>query len=136
MLSTMRFHHIGIACFDIEVTAKYYTDAGYTMTDQVMDPIQNINISFLTKEGMPTLELLSPVDTQSPVCKILEKVGVSPYHVCYAVDDIAAAINALKKKKFIPLSHPVEACAMGNEKICFLFNKETGLIELVEEPYK
>jgi hypothetical protein len=31
------------------------------------------------------------------------------------------------------LSKPVEAVAMSNKKVCFLFNKNIGLIELVEK---
>ena len=39
----------------------------------------------------------------------------------------------LKKKRFILLGKPVEACAINNKKVCFMYNREVGLIELVEE---
>lgn len=132
MLSSLKFHHIGIAVFDIDVTARYYTESGYTKTETVIDPIQNIQICFLRKTGMPTLELLAPVDINSPVNNILGKIGVSPYHCCYEVEDIKQAISDLKRKKFVPLSSPVPACAISSKAICFLFNKDVGLIELVE----
>lgn len=64
--------------------------------------------------------------------KILDKVGVSPYHTCYQVSDIDDAIRKLKKMRFMPLSKPVIACALDDNKICFLYNKDVGLIELVE----
>ena len=38
----------------------------------------------------------------------------------------------LKKIKFVPLIKAVEACAIGGRRVCFLFNKKVGLIELVE----
>lgn len=132
MLSSFKFHHIGIAVFNIDITAKYYVDAGYIKSPTIVDPIQNIQICFLSKDGMPILELLAPVDINSPVNKTLDKMGVSPYHNCYEVKDIKQAIRELKKKKFIPLSSPVNACAMNDKAICFLFNKDVGLIELVE----
>ena len=55
MLPDFKFHHIGIAVFDIDDTAQYYIDAGYQKTETVIDAIQNVKICFLTKEGMPLL---------------------------------------------------------------------------------
>lgn len=132
MLPYFRFHHAGIAVFNIDATAKYYLDAGYTKTETVYDPYQNVFICFLNKEGMPMVELLAPKDETSPVTKTLNKSGVTPYHFCYEVDDINQAIADLRKLKFVPLIKPVEACAINDKKVCFLFNKQVGLIELVE----
>jgi methylmalonyl-CoA/ethylmalonyl-CoA epimerase len=132
MLSYFRFHHIGVAVFDIDSNAKYYIDAGYSKTDTVYDPIQNVYICFLTKNEMPMVELLASKDQNSPVIKTLEKNGVSPYHCCYEVDDINQAITDLRGLCFVPIIRPVGACAIDNRKVCFLFNKNVGLIELVE----
>ena len=132
MLPYFRFHHIGVAVFDIDATASYYVNAGYARTDTVYDPHQNVNICFLTKEGMPMVELLAPKDSTSPVTKTLEKSGVTPYHICYEVDDIDVAVADLRKLKYVPLIKPVEACAIGGRRVCFLFNRQVGLIELVE----
>lgn len=132
MLPDFKFHHIGITVFDIDDTAQYYIDAGYQKTETVIDAIQNVKICFLTKEGMPMLELLAPVDENSPVNRTLDKMGVTPYHCCYSVDDMEGAIARLKKIKFVPLIKAVEACAIGGRRVCFLFNKKVGLIELVE----
>lgn len=98
MLPDFKFHHIGIAVWDIEETALYYVDAGYMKAETVIDEIQNVKICFLTKENMPMLELLAPVDENSPVNRILNKMGVSPYHCCYLVDDMEDAVCRLKKK--------------------------------------
>jgi methylmalonyl-CoA/ethylmalonyl-CoA epimerase len=134
MLPNFQFHHIGIAVNNIKTTAQYYIDADYIVTDTIYDPIQNVSITFLEKKGMPRIELVeagSAADN-SPVNKIIEKSGVSPYHICYEVNSIESAINELKKRKYLPLTKPVNAVAMNNRKICFLFNKDVGLIELVE----
>jgi methylmalonyl-CoA/ethylmalonyl-CoA epimerase len=80
----------------------------------------------------PRIELLEPGSNKSPVCKTLEKSGVSPYHICYVVKNMDDAIKELKKKKYILVSHPIEAIAFKNKRICFLYNKAVGLIELVE----
>ena len=82
MLKSMKFHHIGVAVKDISATAAVYVTGGYKQSDTIFDPIQNVNICWLTKENMPVVELLEPVDETSPVNKILEKNGVTPYHIC------------------------------------------------------
>jgi methylmalonyl-CoA/ethylmalonyl-CoA epimerase len=137
MLPDFQFHHIGIATGSIKNTAQYYLDAGYSISDTIYDPIQNVYIAFLDKIGMPRIELIEPnasIDNKAnhPVSKIIDKSGVSPYHICYEVANIDNAINELKKKKFLPLTRPINAVAMDNKKICFLYNKDVGLIELVE----
>ena len=134
MLASFRFHHIGVAVKEIDATASVYEQGGYRRSVSIVDPIQNVNICWLTKEGMPTVELLAPVDEKSPVNKTLEKVGVSPYHCCYVVDNIEAAAAELKKQRYIMVSKPAEAVAFYGSRVCFLFNKNVGLIELVEAP--
>lgn len=134
MLKDFRFHHIGVAVKDIVQTARAYENGGYQKSDVIFDPVQNVNICWLTKEGMPTVELLAPVDEQSPVCKILEKNGVTPYHTCYVVDDIDLAVADLRKQKYVQVSRPAEAVAIHNCRVVFMHNRHVGLIELVEAP--
>lgn len=136
MLSNFRFHHIGIAVKEIDATASVYEQGGYHRSVSVFDPIQNVNICWLTKESMPIVELLAPVNEKSPVNKTLEKVGVAPYHCCYVVDNIDKAVAELKKQRYIMVSKPAEAVAFFGSRVCFLFNKNVGLIELVEAPAK
>lgn len=134
MLDSFKFHHIGVAVKVLDATASLYEQGGYKRSSSIFDPIQNVNICWLTKEGMPTVELLAPVDEKSPVNKTLEKVGVSPYHCCYVVDNMEDACAELRKQKYIMVSKPAEAVAFCGSRVCFLFNKNVGLIEIVEAP--
>ena len=130
----LTFHHIGVACRDIERTAAFYTAMGYTAGAVVEDPLQHVHVCFLDKEGAPRIELLSPLDDESPVRRTLDMVGVAPYHMCYEVADIEAAVATLRaEQRFLLVSGPVPACAMGDRRVAFLFQKNTGLIELVEK---
>jgi len=134
MLDSFKFHHIGMAVKDIDATASIYEQGGYKRSASIFDPIQNVNICWLTKDGMPTVELLAPVDETSPVNKTLEKNGVTPYHTCYVVENIEEAVAQLRKQKYAMVSNPAEAVAFCGSRVCFLFNKNVGLIELVEAP--
>jgi len=123
-----------MAVKDIDATAAIYKDGGYKMSEVVFDPFQNVNICWLTKKNAPIVELLAPVDEKSPVNKTLEKVGVSPYHCCYIVDDLDNSVSELRKQRYVMVSKPAEAVAFKGSRVCFLFNKNVGLIELVETP--
>ena len=129
----MVFHHVGIAVHSIEETAKWYVGMGYSLTDTVEDPVQNVRIAFLKRDDSPLLELVQPVDKTSPVCNILKKVGVSAYHFCYETADIQKTIEDLEKQEFRVLVEPVAAIAFEHRKISFLYHLQMGLIELLEE---
>lgn len=133
MNSELTFHHVGIACHKIEKTLPFYTAMGYTAAPVVDDLIQHVRVCFLDKEGAPRLELLEPLDDQSPVARTLASSGVTPYHLCYQVQDIENSIQSLRGQRFLLVTGPVPACAMENRRIAFLFKKDVGLVELVEQ---
>lgn len=134
MLDSLKFHHIGVAVRSIDETAALYENGGYKKSSIVFDPVQNVNICWLTKKSMPIVELLEPVDENSPVNRTLEKNGVAPYHTCYIAEDLESAVKELRTMKYVVVSKPVAAVAFRGCRVCFLFNRNAGLIELVETP--
>lgn len=132
MLERFRFHHIGYVTDNITNTSSVYLQAGYQVSPVIEDSVQRVKICFLIKDNSPKIELVEPIDECSSVNKILKGSGVAPYHVCYEVDDINLALDELVDTQgYIPLFRPVEAIAMDNKLICFLYKKEIGFIELV-----
>jgi len=132
MIDNATFSHIGYVTDSIERTSKVYVEAGYEPSPLFVDEIQRTRICFLRKDRMPVVELVEPADEKSSVNKILNKCGVSPYHVCFEVDDVVGAVEEMTQKhSFIALFRPVEAVAFENRLICYLFRKEVGYIELV-----
>ncbi len=134
MLNDFIFHHIGVATDNIDTTAAVYIQGGYRRSKTVFDPIQNVNICWLTRNGMPTVELLAPVDEMSPVKKIIEKNGVAPYHICYIVNNIEENSQRLRQMHYILVKKAEKAIAFRGSKVAFFFNRNVGLIELVEAP--
>lgn len=126
-------NHIGYAVKDISKSASVYTNAGWSISPIYEEEIQRTRIAFLTKDGFPTIELVAPLKEgePSPVDNFLEKVGCSTYHVCYDVDDIDEAVEDLFEEGFKPLFMPVESVAMEGHQICYLYNMNVGLIEVV-----
>lgn len=125
------FHHVGVACENIDATAAKYEELGYKRGETILDSLQNVNICFLTHPKMPCVELLAPVDENSPVVQILKRNGTTPYHFCYTVDDIEVAIKEFRKDRYMVVSKPKQACAIGDVRVAFMFHKDMGLIELV-----
>lgn len=133
MLDTFRFHHIGMAVRSIEKTALVYQRGGYVCGTTTFDPIQHVNICWLTKEGMPTVELIEPADDGSPVSRLLDKNRAVLYHTCYVVENLLLAIEELRQQHYVLVTQPVEAVAMNGSMACFMFHKDIGLIELTEQ---
>ncbi len=123
--------HIGYAVHDIPKTAQYYIDGGWVLSEIYEETIQNTKIAFLYKSGMPTIELVSPLDGESPIDNVLKNNGVAPYHICYVVDDMMAAVEELYEEGFKPLFMPLKSIAMENREICYLYHLDVGAIELV-----
>lgn len=63
MLKDCKIHHIGYAVKSIARTTAIYTVNGWSQSEVVFDPIQQTNITFLTKEGCQRIELVE--DAQS-----------------------------------------------------------------------
>lgn len=132
MLKGCRFHHLGIVTDDISATAAAYRAVGYSASEVVTDPLQKTRICFLEQPGFPRLELVSPSEEKSSVTKLLKRGGVSPYHLCYETDDIEAAFEAMTADGYIPLFRPVEAAAMDGRRICYMYRKDVGYVEMLE----
>tara|TARA_Y100001958_G_C21234723_1_gene560912 strand:+ start:93 stop:491 length:399 start_codon:yes stop_codon:yes gene_type:complete len=128
-----KYHHTGVATKDIKLTSAFYKNIAYSQSKIVIDEIQNVKICFLSKKNSPLIELVEPINENSPVNEILKKNGNIPYHFCYEVNNITKAILEMKKLGFIKITNPIPALAFNNRLICFLFNKNVGLIELLEK---
>lgn len=134
-VSDFKIHHVGVAVSDIHSAASVYRENGYLCTEPVFDPIQNVNICFAEKPDELRAELIEPASENSPISDVLKKNGGNPevYHICYSVPDIEQAISDLRKERWLLVKPPVRAVACGNAKVAFLYSREAGLIELLEE---
>jgi methylmalonyl-CoA/ethylmalonyl-CoA epimerase len=130
----VKINHIGIATSDYQKTSSFYIALGYHEVVGGFDAAQNVYGYFYEAQGMPTIELLVPNDEKSPINRILSKNGVTPYHLCYELIDttMEEAIIELKKNRFVQTGYPTISTSLGNRKVCFLFHKDVGIIEILE----
>jgi methylmalonyl-CoA/ethylmalonyl-CoA epimerase len=92
-----RLNHVAIAVRDLAKAAAVYRDQlGAEVSDAVPQPDHGVTTVFVNLPNTK-IEFISPLGEASPIAKFLERNpdgGI--HHVCYEVDDIVAARDALK----------------------------------------
>ncbi len=119
------FHHIGLVVSSI----KDYLNSDDN--EIFFDPIQRVYVSFIELNGIE-IELIEPKDKNSPVNNNLER-KYPLAHLCYEVSDMDNAINEGRKNGFHCIAKPVGAVAFKGRKIAWLYNKDIGLVEILEK---
>ena len=133
MLEQLKVHHIGYLVRNIEKAKKVFLGFEYEVVSEcVHDSFRGIDIIFLEKDGY-MIELVSPTDDTSDVASLKKKIGNSPYHICYEVNDLPKMIDMLQKERFVLVHEPHNAVAISNRRVAFLMHGQIGLIELVEK---
>lgn len=130
-MPTYKIHHIGYLVKKIEKAQKTFLTLGYQAeTDVVYDPIRDIHICFLEKDGY-RIELVSPASENSVVSGLLKKYKNCPYHICYEAEDYESASAALSEAGFLAIDTPTEAPALNGRKVAFFSSPVIGMIELL-----
>ena len=125
--------HVGVAVRDMDEAIALYTrlcNVGPYYSESV--DAQHLDVTFF-KLGDTKIELLCPQNENSTVHKFLEKRGPGTHHIAFAVDDIHAEIERMKKEGFQPLSEGPMVGAM-KKLVIFFHPRDTGgvLIELCQ----
>ncbi len=129
-------HHIAIVVPSIADARKIYEGVlGLSASEPEYVADQKVNV-LVTYAGEQRIELVEPAAPDSPVTRFLEKTGGGLHHVAYRVDDVAAAIAALKAAGLRLIDEAPRPGAHGT-RIAFVHPKATGgvLTELVEDPH-
>lgn len=125
------FHHIGVACHDLDREAESWLRIGYKVSGpDFIDPVQKIKGRFIVGAG-PRLELLEPLASDSPITNILRK-GIKFYHQAFLVPDLDHAVNEMKVNGFKMIAPPVKSVAFKGKRIVFFVMKNMNMIELIE----
>ena len=129
----MKIHHIGYAVKNLEDSIKEFEKLGYKrMKNKVIDKKRKVIIQFV-ENGEYIVELIAPLNEESPISNILKNKGNSPYHICYETDMVKNKIEELSNSGFIIITELYEAPAIDDKRVVFLYKRNVGLIELLEE---
>jgi len=130
-----RIDHIGIAVQSITDALKFFEDAlGMKLERVEAEEGGRTDVAFLPV-GSSDIELVEPKDTDSGLAKFLNKRGEGVHHICFEVDDIAAALAKLKAHGAQLIDETPRTNAHG-QKYAFIHPKSAHgvLIELYQKP--
>ncbi|MCB9030197.1 MAG: methylmalonyl-CoA epimerase [Deltaproteobacteria bacterium] len=125
--------HIGIAVNDLEASIKMYQETfGYEVDEREILEKSGVELVFL-KAPNTLLELLRPLNDQSPIAKFLAKRGQGIHHICFRVPDIEAELKKLADQG-VELIDKTPRPGAYNSKIAFIHPSSTDgtLIELCQ----
>lgn len=130
-----RLNHVAIAVPDLDAAAESYRGAlGAKLSDPVDMPEHGVTTIFI-KLPNTKIELLAALGAASPIANFLDRNPAGGiHHVCYEVDDIRAAIEALKAKGARVLGDGEPKIGAHGKPVIFLHPKDFfgTLIELEE----
>jgi methylmalonyl-CoA epimerase len=88
--------HIGIAVTDLDAAISLYAlTAGTSVTLREKLQDRGIELAFLNTGGTK-LELLMPLQGNTPLARFIEKRGPGIHHICYRVDNIKTEMVRLE----------------------------------------
>ena len=129
--SSLKFHHLGVACRDVEKELSIWAPLGYGPEGSTfVDSNQGVRGLFLQGPG-PRLELLEDLSGRKTVAPWLEK-GVKVYHTAFVVNDIWKEIEFFIQKQARVVTPPIPGSAFDGRLIAFLMLKNLALVELIE----
>jgi methylmalonyl-CoA/ethylmalonyl-CoA epimerase len=134
-LPNLIFHHIGIGTATFEAAIATYIDLGYELITSIDDHGLDVRIAFLHGQTGPYIEIVAPLGQNGPLKSLLSRrLLPSPYHTCYATENVIVTGTYLRNKGFIPIGEPRPALAFGGAFIAYYYHPATGMLELVENP--
>jgi methylmalonyl-CoA/ethylmalonyl-CoA epimerase len=129
--ASSRFHHVGVACRDLEREQDGLRALGYVpVGKQFTDSRQGVVGVFLEGPG-PRLELLAPFESSGVLDPWL-RGRARMYHLAYEVSKLNEAISAARDAGARQMSAPTPAVAFGDRHICFVMLRNLLLVELIE----
>ncbi|HYY04794.1 MAG TPA: methylmalonyl-CoA epimerase [Gaiellaceae bacterium] len=94
-MEALGIHHLGVAVEDLEAALSTYERLfGAEIEHRATVPDQGVQAAAV-RVGSGLVELLEPLDSDTPVGRFLAKRGPGMHHVAYEVDDVATAIAGL-----------------------------------------
>ena len=128
-----RLNHVAIAVPDLEAAAAQYRDTlGALVHDPQPEPDHGVTVVFIELPNTK-VELLHPLGENSPIRAFLDKnPSGGIHHICYEVEDILAARDALKASGARVLGDGEPRIGAHGKPVLFLHPKDfTGtLVEL------
>ena len=128
-----KINHIAIAVPDIKEAALKWQQALNMKKSEIMILEEHgVKVVFLEFSNLK-IELLEPLDNESPISKFLEKNPKGGmHHICFEVEKITETINSLKNKNINILGDGNPKIGAHDKPVVFLHPNDLSgtLVEL------
>ena len=130
-----KINHIAIAVPDIkEAALKWQQALNMKKSEIIILEEHGVKVVFLEFSNLK-IELLEPLDNESPISKFLEKNPKGGmHHICFEVEKIRETINSLKSKNINILGDGNPKIGAHDKPVVFLHPNDLSgtLVELEE----
>ena len=133
-MTNLSLAHWGWAVTSIEDALSAFIALGFTQSSSVTeDLLRKVRFLLLSDAAGNVIELVEPLCPESPVSKLLDKMGATPYHACFSIEKTEwdAQKKTLQKAGFLEIINASPAPALGGNEVIFLYSKHIGLVEIV-----
>jgi methylmalonyl-CoA epimerase len=130
-----RVDHIGVAVEDLDAAIALHEEAyGMAVAHREVVEAQGVE-AVLLDVGENHVELLRPLDGETPVGRFLSKRGPGLHHVAYQVSDVQATLDTLRGRG-LRLIDETPRTGIRGSRVAFLHPESSGgvLTEIVQPP--
>jgi len=128
--------HVGVAVPTLGPTTELLSDLlGYKIVaGPFEDPVQKVEVIFLAKsdKDVAEIELIAPLNQDSPIQSTLNKSGGGAYHLCFETSALVEALDHARHSGCIVVAEPAPAVAFQGRRIAWIYTRSRQLFELVE----
>ncbi len=131
----LNLDHVGIAVHDLDQAIEAYRSR-YRVAPLYREVVESQGVEeAMIPVGGSFIQLLTPLDGDSPVARFLEKRGEGIHHLAFLVADVEAALEHLRAEGARLIDGTPRIGGRG-ARIAFVHPADLGgtLIELVEIP--
>ena len=128
-----RVDHIGVAVEDLDAAIALHVEA-YGMAVAHREVVEEQGVeAVLLDVGENHVELLRPLDGETPVGRFLSKRGPGLHHVAYQVTDVQATLDTLRDRG-LRLIDEAPRTGIRGSRVAFLHPDSSGgvLTEIVQ----
>ena len=128
-----RIDHVGVAVEDLDAAIALH-EATFDMELVHRETVAEQGVeAVLLDVGENHVELLRPLDEESPVGRFLSKRGPGLHHVAYQVTDVQATLDALRDRG-LRLIDEAPRTGIRGSRVAFLHPASSGgvLTEIVQ----
>jgi len=122
---TAELDHIGIAVRSIKAASVFYEEVLGLRCEKTEEvAAQKVRVAFFTVGGVH-IELLEPLNDESPIAKFLARNGEGIHHLAYRTDDIEVQLERARRAG-LSLINETPVTGAAGKKVAFVHPKSAN----------